>query len=141
MTSETQSELEQELRDWASGMRPLVAATEMLIRAGYARAGNSWIRYDQDNQRHWIDFASIPETIGGLSGGEKRFLRLAASLAADEPIVLGDEVSGLDHKHADLLLAGIAHAAGFNEPTTTVAIVAGEIVRMPVDPLYEWPTN
>lgn len=112
MTTETQSELEQELRDWARGMTTLMAATEMLIRGGYAREGRPWIRYDEASRRHWIDFASILDLIGALSGGERRFLRIAASLAGDEPIVLGDEVAGLDHKHANLVLAGIAAAAG-----------------------------
>jgi ABC-type molybdenum transport system ATPase subunit/photorepair protein PhrA len=141
MTTETQSELEQELRDWARGMTTLMAATEMLIRGGYAGEGRRWIRFDEENKRHWIDFASIPELVGALSGGERRFLRLVASLAADEPIVLGDEVAGLDHKHADLLLAGIAQAAGFTEPTSTLVFVGDEPKRATAPALYQWPSN
>jgi hypothetical protein len=52
--------------------------------------------------------------IAGLpsSGGEKRMLRLAASLAADIPVLLGDAVTGIDQRNADLLARAILHASG-----------------------------
>lgn len=141
MTTDTQSELAQELRDWARGMTTLQAATEMLIRGGYAGEGRRWIQYDEDTRRHWIDFASIPDLIGALSGGERRFLSIATSLAADEPIVLGDEVAGLDHRHANLVLAAIAAAAGFDKPTRTIVFVGDEPQRAIAPALYDWPTE
>jgi len=87
---------EDALRAWAKGLLPLEAATELLIRGGYAGETRPWVQYDEFLERPWIDFASIPELIGGMSGGQQRFLRIAASLGADAPVILADELSGLD---------------------------------------------
>jgi hypothetical protein len=58
--------------------------------------------------------------IGGYSGGEQRLLMIAASLGADQEvpvtISLEDELPGLDREYAQLVLAAIAHAAGFHHP-------------------------
>lgn len=52
----------------------------------------------QPTRQHWIDFESIPDHLGALSGGEQRLLRIAASIGSSyaPAINLGDEVSGLD---------------------------------------------
>lgn len=94
-----------QLRSWAKGAYGLEAATELLISPG-----TPWIR--EESGRPWIDFDSIPDHLGGCSGGERRFLILVASLGSDVQVVLGDAVSGLDREYLDLALAGIAHAAG-----------------------------
>jgi hypothetical protein len=46
------------------------------------------------------------------SGGERRILLLAASLAADTPVGLGDTVTGIDDANISRLLTAIRHAAG-----------------------------
>jgi len=46
------------------------------------------------------------------SGGERRILQLAASLAADTPVGLGDTVTGIDDANISRLLTAIRHAAG-----------------------------
>lgn len=100
------------LRSWAQGMLPLVAATELLIRSGFATPNRPWVHWDALAERPWVNFGSVPELIGGLSGGEQRVLRIAASLAGDEPIILGDEISGLDREMLDLVLAAVSHTGG-----------------------------
>jgi hypothetical protein len=89
------------------------AATEILLRfrgARFARPGWPWIK-DVD-QRPWIDFAEIAGGSGALSGGERRVLLIAASLAEEQPIELGDAVAGLDRRDLALVLAAVSHAGG-----------------------------
>lgn len=130
-----------QLREWSRGMDPLAAATELLIRTGYAQSGHSWVRYDEDRQLPWIDFQAIPELLGGLSGGQQRVLRIAASLGADVPIILADEISGLDRDLVVLVLAAIAHASGTHEPGRSVDFVDGQPRIVAVDALYAWPAT
>jgi hypothetical protein len=131
-----------ELRDWAKGMTGLEAATEMLIRGGYAQEWRPWVRYDEQRGRHWIDFDSIPEQAGGMSGGEQRFLRVAASLGSDSPIILGDEVTGTDRRHVQLILAAIAHAAGVGTPGHDVEHDDNGVAHIVTAPaLYTWPEH
>ena len=51
---------------------------------------------------------------GGLpcSGGERRILQLAASLADGTPVSLRDTVTGLDDHNTARLLTAIRHATG-----------------------------
>ncbi|WP_314216574.1 hypothetical protein [Pseudarthrobacter equi] len=115
--------LADDLRRWAKGMYGIEAATELLLRAfdgKFATPGNPWIHTSVEvvgpgAVNAWIDFESIPDHSGALSGGERKFLLLAASLATDVPVVLGDVVTGLDRQNVELLLAAIAHAAGSHE--------------------------
>lgn len=138
MTSTTIAE---ELRSWAHGMLTLEAATELLIRGGYAEEWRPWIAWDEDRGRHWLDLETLPDQVGGMSGGEQRFLRIAASIGAQESIVVGDEICGLDRTHLQLVLAAVAHAAGMHEPGSIIAFDEGGIpefvARMP---LYSWPS-
>ena len=104
------------LRSWAEGMNTTAAATELLIRGDWAQPSRPWI-HTEPNGTVWCDFAAIPHQIGAYSGGEQRFLRIAASIAnSDVTISIGDNISGLGHAHVALVLAAIAHAAGYNEP-------------------------
>lgn len=137
----TATELAEELRSWARGMNTIVAGTEMLIRAGYARPGSVWVRFDVSNEgRPWIDFAAIPELAAGKSSGEQRFLRIAASIAADEPIVLGDEITGLDYQHTALVLAALAHAAGFGQESRTTDTDTTGKPALTQPALIGWPS-
>ena len=110
-------EAHEQLRAWARGVYPSEAATELLIRAfngRFAEPGWPWIHTTAKD--HWIDFATIPEQIAGLSGGEQRLLRIAASIGStDATVNLGDCLTGLDRPRLQLVLAAIAHAAGSHE--------------------------
>ena len=99
------------LRQWARGSTTLVAATKLLIRAGFAQKSRPWIHYDEDARRPWIDFDQIPDLCGAMSGGEQRLLRIAASLGGTTPIILGDEAVGLDRRWTELVGIAIVHAA------------------------------
>jgi hypothetical protein len=106
------------LRVWARGIYRLEAATELLIRTGCARSRHPWVLREPsggtDPDSIWIDFASIPEHIGAMSGGERRLLMFAASLSdvPDAPkVALGDVVS-VDEFWLELMLAALAHAGG-----------------------------
>lgn len=127
------------LRAWAAGNNPLTAATELLIRGGFAQSWRPWVQWDEDAMRFWVDFDTIPDNIGGKSGGERRFLRLAASLGAGVPVDLYEDVAGLDRQRTQLLLAAIAHANGMTTPGRTIEIIDEHPQYVPTDPLYTWP--
>ncbi len=105
------------LRAWAKGIYGLEAATELLIRGfdgRFADPGCPWVHPTASG--HWVDFDAIPALMGALSGGEQRFLRIAASLSGnDTEVNLGDALAGLDRAHVHLVLAGVAHASGTHE--------------------------
>jgi hypothetical protein len=46
------------------------------------------------------------------SAGERRMLRLAASLATDVPVCLGEGITGIDDRNVDLVAKAIHHASG-----------------------------
>jgi len=138
-----------DLRAWARGMYTTEAATEMLLKAfggKFAAPGNPWIHTSTEpegpNQvSAWIDFAAIPDEVGPLSGGERRFLMLAASLAENVPVVLGDVVPGLDRENLDLVLAAIAHAGGSHQHADIRFHEDGTVTRGKglLDSLHPWP--
>lgn len=135
----TTPEHEQALRDWARGLLPLEAATELLIRGGFAGASRPWVRHHEDGGTPWIDFASVVEYTGGMSGGERRYLRIAASLGGDSPIILADDLAGLDREHLALVLAAIAHTGEAHKPGRTIELIDGQPQFVNVPPLYTWP--
>jgi hypothetical protein len=45
-------------------------------------------------------------------GGERRMLRLAASLADQAPVSLGDAITGIDDHNVGLLVKAVLHASG-----------------------------
>lgn len=138
-----------DLRVWAKGMYTIEAATELLIRAfggKFAAPGNPWVHTSAELQGPgqvcaWIDFAAIPDETGVLSGGERRFLLLAASLAEDVPVVLGDLVPGLDRENLDLVLAAIAHAGGSHQHSDVRFNEDGSMSlgKGYLDSLHPWP--
>ena len=66
---------------------------------------------------------------------------LAASLAEDVPVVLGDLVPGLDRENLDLVLAAIAHAGGSHQHANISVHEDGTVTRGKglLDSLHPWP--
>jgi hypothetical protein len=133
-----------ELRAWAKGSYTEEAATELLIRGfrgRFAAPGNPWVGTDDFSGKPWIDFASILEHAGGVSGGEWRFLMFAASLAGNVPVTLGDVVPGVDRDGVALMLAAIAHAAGSHEHSGMSENGDGTMSLSRLSSLYPWPED
>lgn len=130
------------LRTWARGSYPLEAGTEILVRfAGgrFAQPGQPWIKNGEHTGAPYIDFACLPELSGELSGGERRVLMTAASIAGNVPVVLGDVLPGMDREGVDLVLAAIAHAAGSHEHSGIIQRDDGTATIQSLPTLYEWP--
>ena len=104
-----------QLRSWAAGIYTTEAATDLLINARggtFASPSQCWIRSSHDG--FWIDFASIPDHLGAMSGGEQRLLRIAASLGCREVLVnLADNITGLDRTTHRLVLAAVSRAGRY----------------------------
>lgn len=105
------------LRAWARGIDPLEAATELLIRAGFARPEDPWVRQGTPTGNvpgAWIDFAAVSAFVEGVSSGERRLLLLAASLSGvdDAPAVRLGELMTLGPRQLALVVAAVAHAGG-----------------------------
>jgi hypothetical protein len=113
------------LRACAAGFYPAEAGTGLLIAHGtflhrdeftscFIQHGTSIS--DGITAMAVIDWqaAVAALTNGGLpcSGGERRILTLAASLAAGVPADLRDAVAGLDGRNIQLLHTAISHAHG-----------------------------
>lgn len=116
------------LRACAAGIYPGEAGTELLIRhstilrrpdfTGFVHTGTSIS--DGTTLMAWIDWDAALSAISNgqlpLSGGERRILQLAASIAAGTPVHLRDAVPGLDKHNLQLLTTAIRHAAGHRPP-------------------------
>lgn len=132
----------QDLRDWAKGSLPLEAATEMLLRAfggRFAQPGWPWMMRDKTHGNVWIDFDAIPVHVDGLSGGERRFLLIAASLGGTWPLILNDALPGLDRNLLDLVLAAAAHAAGSHQDSVMTEGPGGVLGFERAETLHPWP--
>jgi hypothetical protein len=129
-----------QLRAWAKGNHGLEAATELLIRGfngRFADPGKPWIQ--PTTSGHWIDFDSIPAQIGALSGGEQRFLQIAAALDGGETSVnLGRCLAGLDRHHVHLVLAAVAHASGTHEHQEIRFRPDGTVTFARPGAIYRW---
>jgi hypothetical protein len=105
------------LRAAASGILTIEAATGLIIthgtwldRADFARFihhGTGTAAVDWEAAIAALDAGDLPS-----SAGEKRMLRLAASLADQAPVRLGDAITGIDERNVGLLIKSIQHAAG-----------------------------
>jgi hypothetical protein len=113
----TASSLPATLRAGADGLYALEAATRLIIAHG------TWLARDDFKCfiHHGTGTAAIDweAAIGALdagrlpsSGGERRMLRPAASLAGQAPASLGDAVTGIDDRNVALLVTAIRHATG-----------------------------
>jgi hypothetical protein len=64
----------------------------------------------------WIDWDAVIAALNGsrlpASGGKKRIVRIAASLAVGHPVSLRDVIPGLDPRNLDLVTTAIRRAAG-----------------------------
>jgi hypothetical protein len=113
------------LRAAASGIHPLEAGTSLLIDCGcwlhredftgqFATTATSisdgttlLATIDWEAAITALDAGKLP-----CSGGERRVLRLAASIAGGIPVSLYDNLPGLDQRNARLLINAIRHATG-----------------------------
>jgi hypothetical protein len=117
--------LQTALRACAAGLYTLEAGVDLLIahawlldrsdfRDRYVHHGISIT--DGTTDMAEIDWAAAINALdtGELpcSGGERRILRLAASLASGITVDLRDAVTGLDHRNIDRLVNAILHASG-----------------------------
>jgi hypothetical protein len=120
------------LRAGACGIRPLKAGTGLLIKC------DSWLHRDDFASRFITVGTSISDGVTLLastdweaavtalhagelpaSGGERRMLLLAASIAGGTPISLNDALPGIGRRNAGLVVRAIAHAAGQASHVTT----------------------
>ncbi|WP_432789359.1 hypothetical protein QYM46_13610 [Brevibacterium sp. K11IcPPYGO002] len=101
------------LRAWARGDLALEAAVELIATALDGRLlTGPWVRPDEAG-RLWFDPAVAEAEQGHLSGGERRVLAIAMSLASSEhPVDLGDAIAGLDPDALDTVLDALALAGG-----------------------------
>lgn len=122
------------LRRWARGAYDTEAATELLIRTGWADTGLPWIADGS------IDFDAIVEHIGGYSGGEQRLLRIVASIAGHGVVNLNDAAGGLDRRTLNFVLAALAHLAGSHQHSTPIFGHTDTITGFANEPtLHPWP--
>jgi hypothetical protein len=119
------SHLPTALRACARGFYPAEASAELLISHGSFLARSDFTgRFihvgtsitDGATTMAQIDWPAAITALnsGGIpcSGGERRILQLAASLAAGIPVDLRDAVTGLDEHNLRHLLTAISHTAG-----------------------------
>jgi hypothetical protein len=117
------------LRACARGIHPLEAGTGLLIDCG------SWLHREDFTSRFITTGTSISDgttvlastdweaAVAALhagelpaSGGERRILLLAASIAGGTPVSLNDTLPGIDRRNASLVVSAVAHAAGLPDP-------------------------
>lgn len=108
----------------AAGIYALEAGTELIIGCGcWLRREDFTSRFitavdgnDQGTMLASIDWeAAIAALDAGelpCSNGERRVLRLAASIAAGTPVSLSDALTGIDERNATLAIQAVARAAG-----------------------------
>jgi hypothetical protein len=116
------------LRNHAEGSCWLAAAAEFLIAQSWLHRDDFTSRFVTVHHGHGggnpiavVDWPAAVEALGTslpCSGGEKRTLRITASLADGIPVDLRDTLTGLDHRNASLVIKAIAHATGQTHPRT-----------------------
>ncbi len=112
------------LRASAAGLYPDEAGNELLISHGgflrrhdfaaFVHAGTSIS--DGTTPMAWIDWDAAITAQLPLSGGERRILQLAASIAGGTPASLRESIPGLDPRNLHLVITAIRHAAGQRPP-------------------------
>lgn len=140
---------EDELRAYAKGTYTEEAAVELLIRGFggvFAKPGNPWVHKAGTSPEGylttaWVDWDTLADEVGPLSGGERRYLLIASSLAGANPVMLSDVLPGLDRKNIELVLAAVSHANGSHEHSgVTISEDGTRMIRGPKPgPLFPWP--
>ena len=115
------------LRNCASGLYAAQAGVALLVSHGTFLHRydftSRFIEHDTNGATPMaaIDWEAAITALdnGGLpcSGGERRILQLAASLAAGTPVSLHDTVTGLDDANIALFITAIGHASGNDRKT------------------------
>jgi hypothetical protein len=122
VTAVSPRQLEQALRACARGIGHHEAGTSLLINSGH------WLHRDDFTSR-FIEHgtsggtpmaatdweAAITALHAGrlpASGGERRVLLLAASIAGGTPVSLCDTLVGIDRRNASLIVSAVTHATG-----------------------------
>ena len=105
------------LRAGAEGLYALEAATGLNIAHGtwlarddfacFVHRGTGSAAIDWVAAITALDASELPS-----SAGEKRMLRLAASLADQAHVSLGDAITGTDEHNVGILIKSIRHASG-----------------------------
>lgn len=130
-----------EQRTGLSGRAEVPEGTGMLFTFAGRQERQVWMAGMQTRiDAAWIDVDELLRETGAWSGGERRLVRIAASLLGGPAVDLSEDVPGLDRQAAALVLAAIAHANGshehsefqFNEDGTPRGFS-----RVPT--LYPWP--
>jgi hypothetical protein len=129
MTTLAPRRLADALRAGACGTHPLEAGTGLLLDCG------SWLHRDDFTCRFITAGTSISDGVTLLasidweaavtalhagelpaSGGERRMLLLAASIAGGTPVSLNDALPGIDRRNASLVVSAVARATGLPDP-------------------------
>ena len=117
------SQLSAALHAAAAGIHPDEAAAGLIISHGTFLARNDFTKHietavgiSDGTSMAWIDWDAVIAALDGgrlpASGGERRIVRIAASLAAGHPVSLRDAIPGLDPRNLDLVTTAIRRAAG-----------------------------
>ncbi|MFP3397651.1 hypothetical protein SB749_15075 [Brevibacterium sp. SIMBA_078] len=101
------------LRAWVQGDLALAASVKLLATALVGRLlSGPWVRQYEAGHL-WFDADVAATESGELSGGERRVLEIATSLASSEhPVDLSDAINGLDPDALEAVLAELALAGG-----------------------------
>jgi hypothetical protein len=119
----TSQQLSAALRAAAAGLHPDEAGTGLIIshgvflhRGDFTRHVETAASISDGTPIAWIDWDAVIAALDSghlpASGGEKRIVRIAASLAAGHPVSLRDAIPGLDQRSLHLVTTAIRHAAG-----------------------------
>jgi len=117
------SQLSTALRAAAAGIHPDEAAAGLIISHGTFLHREDFLYHvetaaciSDGTPMAWIDWDAVIAALDGgrlpASGGEKRIVRIAASLAAGHPVSLRDAIPGLDRQSLELVTTAIRRAAG-----------------------------
>jgi hypothetical protein len=113
----TASSVPAALRAGAQGLYTLEAATGLIIAHG------TWLTRDDFRGFIYhgagtaaIDWEALTRSLNAgelpSSAGESRLLQLAASLAGQAQVILGDVVTGLDDRNIQALVKAVLHVSG-----------------------------
>jgi hypothetical protein len=117
------SDLSAALRAAADGLDPDEAAAGLIISHGAFLHRGDFTRYirttasiSDGTPMAWVDWDAAITALGSggltVSVGERRILRIAASLATGHPVSLRDAIPGLDQRSLHLAVTAIRRAAG-----------------------------